>query len=513
MSSASLPDFYQYLKSWSEDIDLLRQNNLLDESQMVTFAKERGISLHGLGRGDAGIFHARGWLKNDGVDYRGQPTFHPFRIFTLGCLLNDCGDNAEASQSLNDDRYLWATKGKSVSLPSSLSVSEGAKYWSSITDLAILLEPIYWPYVTGWVGGRAGINKNERALRKKAYNEKTLQLVKTLDPITWQEAHEQLCIDAADIDENSELYLFLRLAKWEKRKELKGRISEALWLRHMAEVIRLAFEEAHAVKWLEEDQGFGYWPAGARARTYGSERPLDDELKSRPYLAFEYGYHTGSAVRWYVEGETEYHAVLHVFPEPARYHIELVNLKGNLATDKDNIALKLNDQLEQDKAQKRFSMITGDDDVAENVKKIRRQLEKKNIVGFINWHIPDFEFANFSILELVEIAATVDEANGSSGDALRKSDWAGIEKGRSFEEKYLSISERRPQRLKGKEWGTALAQYMVEHPYRMDNNQERPFLGAIRAAHKAQIASYDFHQEQLDFDLETFKHINVKKAN
>ncbi len=512
MSSASLPDFYQYLKSWSEDIDLLRQNNLLDESQMVTFAKERGISLHGVGRGDPGIFHARGWLKNDGVDYRGQPTFHPFRVFTLGCLLSDCKNNAEASQSLNNDRYLWATEGKILSLHGDLPTSEDAKYWDNITDLAVLLEPIYWPDVTGWVRGYVGVNKNERALRKKAYNEKTLQLVKTLDPVTWQEAHEQLRIDAADIDENSELYLFLRLAKWDKRKELKGRISEALWLRHMAEVIRLAFEEAHAVKWLEEDQGFGYWPAGARTRTYGSERPLDDKIKSRPYLAFEYGYHTGSAVRWYVEGETEYHAILHMFPEPSRYHIELINLRGNLATDKDNIALKLKDHLEQDKALKRFSMITFDDDVPENVKKIRRQLEQKNIVGFIDRHIPDFEFANCTLDELVEIAAGIDEANGISGNAVRTADWTGIAKGRAFEEKYLSVSERQPQSLKGKEWGVALAQYIGEHPYHMDSKQERPFLGAIRAARKAQIASYDLHQELLSFDLGTFKHTYVKEA-
>jgi hypothetical protein len=33
----------------------------------------------------------------------------------------------------------------------------------------------------------------------------------------------------------------------------------ALWIRHIAEMIRLAFEEQYEVKWDEEDWAYGHW--------------------------------------------------------------------------------------------------------------------------------------------------------------------------------------------------------------------------------------------------------------
>ena len=146
---------------------------------------------------------------------------------------------------------------------------------------------------------------------------KVLQLVYTLDPNLWRKRHESLRIKAAGLDNNDKLYLLLRLANWKQRESLKGRIALALWMRHIAEVIRRAFEEVHAERWPEEDDdSFGWWPSGLRMRLFGSERPLDDTLQSKPYLAWAYGMFTGSSVRWYVEGDTEFHAILYALPEP-----------------------------------------------------------------------------------------------------------------------------------------------------------------------------------------------------
>ena len=103
---------------------------------------------------------------------------------------------------------------------------------------------------------------------------------------------------------------------------------------------------------------------------FGSERPLDDALQSKPYLAWEYGLFTGSVVRWYVEGETEYYAILSILPEPSKVGLELVNLRGNIASGRDNAALKLQDWLIEDKALRRFSMISFDFDVAANVESL-----------------------------------------------------------------------------------------------------------------------------------------------
>ena len=190
---------------------------------------------------------------------------------------------------------------------------------------------------------------------------------------------------------------------------------------------------------------------------------------------------TGSVVRWYVEGETEYYAILQVIPDPSKSGIELVNLKGELAKNNSNLALTLQDSLMQDKKLRRFSLISFDVDVAANVKAIRRQVNEQNVVGFIAAHKPDFEFANFTIQELAEVAARIDEASGVSGDAVRNAKWTGISCGRDFENKYRTISARN-RGLKGEEWGRELARYAGEHPNRSDDGRERPFWHEIGAA-------------------------------
>jgi len=327
----------------------------------------------------------------------------------------------------------------------------------------------------------------------------------------WRKRHEWLRIDAAQLDDNNKLSLLLRLATWHQRERLKGRIAGALWLRHIAEVIRRAFEAVYTERWLEEDQAFGIWAPSVRMRVLGSERPLDDTLQSMPYLVREYKLFTGSIVRWYVEGETEYYAILHILPELSKIGIELVNLRGNISS-RDNVALKLQDWLTEDKTLRRFTMISFDLDVRENRKVIQRQVEQQNIVGFIAAHKPDFEFANFTIQELAEVAARMDEAEDVSGSAVRNADWTGIRNWRAFEARYKEISARQPRGLKGAEWGRALAAYAAEYPNRADNGTERPFWHAIDVALRSRIADYDAQKKHFRFDPDTFEIIQTTGA-
>lgn len=397
--------------------------------------------------------------------------------------------------------------------PSADRIEEATSEWNRVADPAILLEPVYWPRIAGRHSIRGGIGERDFDVLLGQYRRKALHLVRTLDPNLWREKHESLRIEAVRMDENSELYLLLRLATWSQREKLKGPIAGALWIRHLAEIIRRAFEEVCAERWPEEDQAFGTWFPGGRKTVFGSDRPLDDELQSKSYLAWGYGLFTGSVVRWYVEGETEYHAILYALPEPSKVGVELVNLRGNIESERDNAALKLRDWLLEDKALRRFSVISFDIDVPANVKAVRRQVEQQNVVGFIAAHKPDFEFANFTIQELAEIAARIDEVNGISGDAVRNADWPGVGSGRAFEARYRAISARRPRGLKGEEWGRALAAYAVEHPSRPDDGSERPFWREIRAVLKARIAHYDLQKEHLGFDRDTFEQIDVKVTN
>lgn len=503
------PDFTQFLTEWSQDLESLRQNRLMNKRDFVSFASDRGVDVWS---GDPDNLHKLDCLKSDGRDYDGEPTFHPFRMFPLHQVLKACKLGLVTSASLQRDSFLKLAELAIKSLPTIEQIADAARERNRITDLAILLEPIYWPRISEKITFNGILRESDFEFCHDQYRQRVLELVRSLELNYWRQVHESLRVEAARIDNNSELYLLLRLMTWQKREKMKGSISCALWIRHIAEVIRRAFEEAYPdEKWPEEDEAFGTWHPGGRVTVYGAERPLDDELKSKPYLAWGHGLFTGSAVRWYVEGVTEYSAILHVLPEPSKVGIELVNLRGNIESGRDNAALKLRDWLVEDKALRRFSMISFDFDVAANVKAIKRQVEQNNIVGFITASRPDFEFENFTVQELAEIAALIDESKGYSGDAVRNADWTGVVSGRAFESKYKDLSERKPPGLKGEEWGKALASYMLDHPNRADDGRERPFWREIQAALQGRIAHYDFQKENFGFNPDTFEPIDLRQ--
>jgi hypothetical protein len=89
---------------------------------------------------------------------------------------------------------------------------------------------------------------------------------------------------------------------------------------------------------------------------------------------------------------------------------------------KGNAALKLTDMLTQDKLLRRFSIISFDLDVKANEKAIRQLVNNNYVVGSIAANRPDFEFANFTVQELADIAARMDESHGFSGAPIRKAE-------------------------------------------------------------------------------------------
>jgi hypothetical protein len=297
----------------------------------------------------------------------------------------------------------------------------------------------------------------------------------------------------------------LRLSRWDERKNLEGRISGALWVRHLAEVLRRVFEDVHAVEWFEEDRAFGMWSRGGRKNFFGSERPLDNQFRSKPYLASRFGLFTSSIVRWYVEGATEYFAVRELLPDAADYGIELVDLRGEIGSDRRNAARKLEDLLKEDLQLRRFSMVSFDSDVAANVRIIRRQLEKRNIIGRVTAHSPDFEFANFDLDELIEVAATLDEDRGYTGHPPRSADWTGVSKSSEFEARYQSLSDGRS--LKGEAWGRALAKFAAAHSQR-PSGKERPIWSQVRGATWAWRSNYDYQKEYFTIDPTDFTQIS-----
>lgn len=178
-----------------------------------------------------------------------------------------------------------------------------------------------------------------------------------------------------------------------------------------------------------------------------------------------------------------------------------------ISTGGDNIALKLGGWLAPDRAQRRFSVISFDMDVAQNVKTLRRQVQEDRIVGYVAAHKPDFELANFTAEELAEVAARIDEAAGFDGQPVRSAMWDGVCCCREFEEKYRRLSATKARKLKGQEWGRALARYAMENPKRADDGRDRADWSEIRSALFARISSYDLQAERFMIDPLTFESV------
>lgn len=500
MQRDDIPSLAKYFSDWSDDLNELRQNQLMDEMEFTNFAYERGIDAAHVAWHSLNAYYEQGVLTEDGLHWSDKRGIHPFRFYLLLQFLKECRREVILLPDISKTYVDELAQRLETKSPKGKDVEQKLRTANNIIDLAILLEPIYWADITGWEMFQDDTTPLDN------YRLKVCDLIKTLDPQKWEAVHRELRGHAAKIDRNDELYLLLRLSSWDKRYKLQGRISAALWLRHIAEFIRRAFEEIHAVEWQEEDRFYGYWHPGNRETHFGFERPLDNGNIAISYIAWNFGLYTSSSVRWYVEGWTEYYAIRHILPIPEVYGIELINLKGNIASEKASVAMKVTDSLEEDKRQRRFSMISFDMDDKQNVKFFRDRVERDQVVGFITANQPDFEFANFALAELVEIAAHLDDQNGLDGNVVRNADWSEVKSGKSFEHGYMKIPTGRRE-LKGEAWGKALAEYAKEKPFRSDNQLERPFITEIRASLQCRIANYDSQKDALRFDPITFKQI------
>ena len=495
----------KFITECREKYSEILQNRLLDEGALIRFLSERGISISGVITGDPGKFLAMGWLESDQLPDAEACLFHPFRMYTIHLVANACRLNITSSSSIDRDSFREFLTRANDFLPSLEKITEIALMANEVANLAIILEPIYWPTITSRTSISGFIDFDDHKKLADSYREDALSLIQTLDPDVWQKHHEKIRVRAAQLDDNGDIYILLRLSPWIKRERTKGQIAGAMWLRHMAEVLRRGFRDVYGVNWPEEDQAFGQWFPGARERIYGSERPTEETSIAKPNVAFEFGLHTGSTLRWYLEGETEYFAALYILPKAASGGLELVNLKGAVGNERANAALRLADGLIQDKELRRFSFISFDMDVVANLKAIRRQAQIGNIIGYINCNNPDFEFANFTLKELVDVAATMDESQGASSEKIRTSDWSGIKNGKQFDENYRNLSEIGQKGLKGEQWGKALAEYALNYPYFDRKDKKCPFLEAVNYALQSRRVRYDNQRNNYFINPETFQ--------
>ncbi len=165
------PDLNRLLES-------LRQNSLISKRQMFEFLRDRGLA------GYDALDRFEAVLKELPVDLLhpdGAGEFHPFRFYTAFKALEE-----------------------STIAKVSLSPAD-----VEIVDLAVLLEPIYWPQITYRRTSSGGEAQYLRLWDE--YKGRLLPLLGKEDNEKWRSYHQRLLQIAARLDSNQELYLLLRL--------------------------------------------------------------------------------------------------------------------------------------------------------------------------------------------------------------------------------------------------------------------------------------------------------------
>jgi hypothetical protein len=487
-----------FLANFASNLRDLRENTLLSDAQFTSFCRMKSISVSGA-NADLNLFEQKGLLRSDATDESGS-WFHPFRIYTMHEIQDSLRLPVDRSSLLFGEKLISLVQDHITRFEQGGWLQKRADNANRISELCELLEPIYWPRITGASSRSENPGLDPQATTNYTYSAKCY--IQTLSPDEWEHNHSYMRRVADQIDENGSLYLMLRLSSWEQRRKLKGSISLGLWIRHMAEVIRLGFEETHNVKWKEEDRFFGFWIGKGREILYGSDRPLDTPDKTRTKLAFLFRVNTGSAARWYVEGHTEYYAIRELIPDLSEYGVELYNMMGAIKDGRNNLPLKVSELLDHDLASQRFSIFTIDGDVLANIDWLRNQVVNSKIYGNIYICEPDFELANFTVGELVLAACQMHKEDGYDHSCLQDVDWSGISSGRDFERRYETACSRS---LKGPRWGRALGRYIANNPCKEGSDQPRPIVGQAEIATAMRSYDYDLHRKGQYFDENTFE--------
>ena len=252
----------------------------------------------------------------------------------------------------------------------------------------------------------------------------------------------------------------------------------------------------------EDELGFGTRIASKEKlngvnRLFDGDRNAAKEFLRRQKLDF------GKRVHCYVEGETEYGAVLWFFGEYS--HVEIINLEGKVAQGRKGFAFL--DSLRADRKANIFSLVLIDREKNDDVlRALRKVAEANEMFGIFYISNPDFEFENFTLSELEEILWKIAVENGANEESRQKlhTAIANTDSGTSL----LNAARRTlPELLqagKGKEWGERLMNYAWENPEMVDETtgttKRRLIVNAVTWV--LHTADCDYHASRARFRID-----------
>ncbi len=435
--------------------------------------------------------------------------FHPFRLYVLHHVDRVFGSTTSSTQYLLNPQGLVTLARKEIEQfdhwTSSQTCSERFEYWNRVAEVAIALEPSSYGKVFHALRWRYPDDEESISRKLDGYRKRIHEFLVAVPTGEINKLRENLCQNAEFIDRNKMVHVLLRLMSRHERMKLRSSLGAAMMFLSMAEVIRRGAEEAKGEQLPEEDEmGFGQWMQGARKSVYGSERVLDSTHEiSRDFLT-SLGLDFGTKVKCYLEGETEVGALISAVGDGAG--AEFVNLRGQVVERKGK-GLSFVTSLENDKKSHVFSVILLDGDSSDNVRALKKAARDERFFGRFFVSSPDFEFANFAIDELFDVAIKFAGEQGYEiGD--RDGFWAQIRKAKSGKEFVAIFKEFCSGEIdKGESWGEALMSHAVQHPDFPEGHERqgatRPIIEAARLILTARNAGYMRSIDQYQVDSET----------
>ena len=142
-----------------------------------------------------------------------------------------------------------------------------------------------------------------------------------------------------------------------------------------------------------------------------------------------------------------------------------------------------------------------DSDADVYVRVVRKAAEEDLICGNVFLSRPDFEFSNFELHELCDVALDVANRKDITAPAKVRLEKAaeGAASGEEFIRRVRNASPEMAFLAKGESWGKALAEYAMKNP-QSGNGETRPFIQAAQQIMNAKHVKYTLSREQSRID-------------
>jgi hypothetical protein len=258
----------------------------------------------------------RPWQEyKDGYHQTARTLYHPWQFINLKSIVHSLGHNLSVEQILEEERLekiqervrkFWGSQGDWVDFIVQ-TVNENLRFLSFLISIEDLYLPLVrssfieapWKSDDGfeiWKSFKARFDPKD-ALSKYCLAVEQLE-----------EWRKQIAVMAMSIDPLRDWYLLVRHINYNKRRKLRGDALFAQDCYEIAEVLGQFLEELTGKTQYDPDDlldgGHGEW----KKRFYGTEVDFANRDVLRQ-IVYEYGLDYDYRMLFFVEGETEYHAI------------------------------------------------------------------------------------------------------------------------------------------------------------------------------------------------------------